>query len=100
MNATSIIPEATEGFRINSNHSCWDSLYLEIRRLCIIKGAKIKKYAPTWGSKNTIRYSKGRVIVNQLFWSSLKPAHKSQLTQVINKIAEAHKELARLQKEA
>lgn len=89
--------DASEGLRVNANREYWDSIYTEIRRLCVIKGEKIRKYAPesSGNSRKTISFVKGTVKINDEFWQTLKPAHKSQLKMICNKIQSLHVELLR-----
>ena len=90
------IVDATDGLRVNRNREYWDSIYLQIRKLCVVKGERIRKYAPEFAGnpRKSIQFQKGEVKVNQEFWDSLKPAHKSQLKMIINKIQALYKELA------
>ena len=87
--------DATEGLRVNDNREHWDKIYLEIRNLCVLKGERILKYAPQFAgnSRKSIQFRKGEVKINQDFWDSLKPAHKSQLRGIINKIQALYAEL-------
>ena len=88
--------DATNGLYINANREYWDNLYLQIRKLCVVKGERIRRYAPEFAgnSRKSIQFQKGEVKINQEFWDSLKPAHKSQLRMIINKIQALYKELA------
>ena len=87
--------DATHGLLINDNREYWDRIYLEIRKLCVVKGERIRKYAPKFAGnpRKSIQFKKGDVKVNQEFWDSLKPAHKAQLTCIINKIKNLYIEL-------
>ena len=98
MNTTSFnsaVLDATDGLYINQNREYWDNIYLQIRKLCVLKGERISKYAPAFAGnpRQSIQFKKGEVKINQEFWSSLKPAHKSQLTAIINKIKSLYSEL-------
>ena len=87
--------DATEGLRVNRNREYWDALYLQIRKLCVVKGERIRKYSPEYAGnpRKSIQFKKGEVKINEEFWSSLKPAHKSQLKMIVNKIQALYKEL-------
>lgn len=87
--------DATKGLYINANREYWDNIYLQIRKLCVVKGERIRKYAPDFAgnSRKTIQFQKGEVKINQEFWTSLKPAHKAQLSAIINKIKSLYKQL-------
>lgn len=94
-----VINDATDGFRVNRNREHWDAVYTEIRKLCVIKGEKIRKYAPEFSGnpRKSIQFVKGEVKINDEFWQTLKPAHKSQLRMIVNKIQTLYNELYDLQ---
>lgn len=91
--------ENTENFNVNRHHNIWKSVYTEIRKLCVVKGERISRYAPDFAGKprKSITFVHGEVRVNPEFWDTLKPAHKSQLTMLINKIRALYKQLEEIE---
>ena len=80
---------------VNAHRPEWYDIYSEIRKLCVIKGERIRKYAPEYSgnSRKSVQFVRGQVKINETFWDSLKPAHKSQLRMIINKISNLYKQL-------
>lgn len=84
----------TKSLRVNENREAWDAIYSEIRKLCIIRGTRIRKYLGIkTKSTSTTFYNKGKLQVRPTFWNQLKPAHKSQISIINNKIEDLQKQL-------
>lgn len=82
--------DSTKNLVINDNRQVWDAKYVELRRLCILRGLRIRNYTGSSNSYKTTRFDRGRIIVKDSFWSSLKPAYKAQITALNNQIAEIY----------
>lgn len=89
----------TKDLVVNNNRSEWDVLYTEVRRLCVIRGMRIRRYlGEKISSRKTVRFDRGQILVNDAFWSQLKPAHKAQITQLSNQIRAKYDALEKMQK--
>lgn len=80
---------------VNAHRPEWYDIYSEIRKLCVIKGERIRRYAPDFSgnSRKSIQFIRGKVRINEDFWESLKPAHKSQLRMIVNQISNLYRQL-------
>lgn len=80
---------------VNAHRKEWYDIYTKIRALCILKGEKIRKYAPQFAGnpRKSISFTRGKLNINQEFWASLKPAHKSQLRMITNQIQSLYSSL-------